>query len=69
MLLTIYKVCDGTLFIAPELDIFPERNPPLRWVRHASATAKTCRKEDIELSFTSTEERRVGLGDSYGEND
>ncbi|OWZ59987.1 sulfite transporter [Cryptococcus neoformans] len=69
MLLTIYKVCDGTLFLAPELDIFPERNPPLRWVRHASATAKICRKEDIELSLNSTEERRVELGGSYGEND
>lgn len=69
MFFTTYKVCDGTIYIAPELDIFPERNPPLRWPWPASATAKIYRKEDIELSPNSTEERRVGLGNSHREND
>ncbi|ADV19699.1 Malate permease, putative [Cryptococcus gattii WM276] len=69
MFFTTYKVCDGTIYIAPELDIFPERNPPLRWPWPKLATATIHRKEDIELSPNSTEERRVGLGNSHREND
>lgn len=69
MFLIIYKVCDGILFIVFELDIFFERNLLLRWVRYVLVMVKICRKEDIEFFFIFIEERCVGLGDFYGEND